>query len=92
LDSDGRGSRDCGGGEDKDVGDVGEHVGEDDEGHGGVDDAGEVTVGGEEFADDVIGVIPAIKGPKTGVKGDGPVGGVGGGAGEPGGGFPVGFG
>lgn len=49
---------DGGGGEDENVGCVGEEVGCDDEGHGGVDDTGEVAVGMEEFADDVGGLLP----------------------------------
>lgn len=75
--------------EDKDVGDAGGEVGEDDEGHGSVDDAGEVAGWVEEFAHDVVGVVPAVKGPEAGVDGDGPVGGVGACAVEPVGRCPV---
>jgi hypothetical protein len=53
-DGDGGGVGDGGEGEDEEVGDIGEEVGEDDEGHGGVDDAGEVAVGVEEFARNVV--------------------------------------
>ena len=45
------------GGEDEDVGDVGEEVGQDDERHRGVDDAGEVARGADELADDVVGLF-----------------------------------
>lgn len=45
---------DGGGGEDKDVGDIGKEVGQDNERHGGVDDTGEVAVGRDEFTDNVI--------------------------------------
>jgi len=53
-DGDGGGVGDGGEGEDEEVGDVGEEVGENDEGHGGVDYAGEVPVGMEKFAGHVV--------------------------------------
>lgn len=53
-DGDGGGVGDGGEGEDEEVGDVGEEVGGYYEGHGGVDDAGEVAVGVQEFAGYVV--------------------------------------
>lgn len=55
-DGDGGGVGDGGEGEDEEVGDVGEEVGDDHEGHGGVDDAGEVAVGVQELAGYVVGL------------------------------------
>jgi len=45
VDGDGVGGGDDGVGEDEDVGDAGGEVGEDDEGHRGVDDSGKVARG-----------------------------------------------
>ena len=53
-DGDGGGGGDGVKGEDEDVGDVSEEVGEDDEGHGGVDYAGEIAVRVQEFAGYVV--------------------------------------
>ena len=51
------GGGDGGGGEDEDVGHVGEEVGQDHERHRGVDDAGEVARGADELADDIKGLF-----------------------------------
>lgn len=88
-DGDGVGGSDRFGGEDEGVGEGGEEVGENDEGHGGVDDAGEVPCWVPEFAQDEVGVVPAVEGPEASVEGDGPIGGVAARAGEPGFRLPV---
>ena len=56
---DGGGGGDRGGREDEDVGYVGQYVGDDYEGHGGVDDAGEGFGWVEEFASHVVCLIYA---------------------------------
>lgn len=92
LDGDGVGFFDSGQREDEEVGDVGEEVGEDYHGHGGVEDAGEVAGRGFELADDVVGVVPAVEGPEAGVEGDSPVSCGEAGVVEPSCRFPVGAG
>ena len=59
MDGDRVAAFDCGEREDEEVGDVGEEVGENDKGHGGVDDSGEVLVWVEEFPDHVVGLDEA---------------------------------
>ena len=92
MDGYGCGGRDGSSREDEDVCHVGKKVREDDEGHGGMNDTGEVAVRVEELAYNIVGVVPAVKGPEAGVKGDSPIGGINRGTGEPRGFFPVSFG
>ncbi|OSS47955.1 hypothetical protein B5807_06592 [Epicoccum nigrum] len=91
-DGDGVGGLDDVGGEDEEVGDVGEDVAEDHEGERGVDDAGEVAGGVLEFGGYVAHIVPAVKGPQPRVQGDGPVADVVRGAVEPALLLPVGVG
>ena len=59
-DGDGVGGFDDVGGEDEEVGYVGEDVAEDDEGEGGVDDAGEVAGGVFEFGGYVVDLFRVL--------------------------------